>query len=108
VLPGGLILITRKLEIVTGYRFGRDCTVINAEIPIAFPSRPEHPQRGVLAECGCGNEFVARIEQVLSGKVTSCGCRGTDFPEQVARRTLRATAAGLGYEITSLKLTRVP
>jgi hypothetical protein len=100
--------MTAALEIATGHQFGKNCTVVDAQIAIAWPKRPERPERGVLAECGCGNQFVAKVAHVLSGTVTSCGCRGTDFPEQVARRSLRAHAASLGYEITSLKLTRVP
>ena len=56
---------------MTGQRFGR-LLVIE---PVDLPEKLSNGQRlGWRCRCDCGNEVVKTRKELLSGKVSSCGC----------------------------------
>jgi len=63
------------LHVSTDDRFGR-LTVINPET--RKPGRGGKTYRAAECRCDCGNTTLARIPELLSGRVISCGCARYD------------------------------
>lgn len=101
----------RKPQVIlhAGQRFGepgRGSVVLDPELAIAYPSRPERPERGAYLLCDCGNNFVAKIGNLTRGRVVTCGCKGAGFDERITRRLVRQLAGERGFEIVKLELRR--
>lgn len=76
---------------MVGERFGR-LTVIE-EVPPTFTSGGRKMKQ-VLCLCDCGNEKVARVNNLRRGATTSCGC----LAKEVKRKTVKNAAA---YSMTA-------
>lgn len=76
----------RPLKDYAGRRFG-------ALVAIALSERDESKENNHLwlFRCDCGNEKIARIKNVRSGKTSSCGCR---FSQMMADRNRSHGMAG--------------
>lgn len=71
---------------MTGQRFGR-LLVIG---PVDLPEKLSNGQRlGWRCRCDCGNEVVKTRKELLSGKVSSCGCLLREQSSETVRQKVK-------------------
>ena len=70
-----MIVSKPRLFVEVGQRFGRG-VVIDTEVRIPQPvaSDLNRVLRAARLVCDCGNEYIARIDAILSGNTRSCSC----------------------------------
>lgn len=93
------------LFVSPGDRFGHGVVLPGDEVRITRPAAAV-TERGVMVACDCGNTYAASLSSLNRGFVTSCGCGGQDWDEQILRRQIRALARAAGYKVRSLTLVR--
>ncbi len=94
---------TAKHILTVGQVYGQ-AVVINPELPLVHQG--SRTERGALLACGCGSEFTATVSNLVSGRVTSCGCRGRSWDELVVRRAVEAMLAEMGWQLTGFSVRR--
>lgn len=89
--------MARKIEDLTGWRFGR-WTVLGMGAPLVVVSGRRHLYFSTcLCRCDCGTERVVRAASLKAGRTRSCGCsrqnpmRGAavEAPPEAARKKIR-------------------
>ncbi len=77
-----------RFFVFTGQRFGR-LTVTSPETRIPQRTRPD--LRAALCTCDCGGEKLVRLDHLLKGAVSSCGCLRNGLAARTGQRFGRWT-----------------
>lgn len=87
-------LIQRNLKDLTNMRFGKIVALYRTE------EKSSHNSYIWYCQCDCGKEYLCSAENLLSGKINSCGCNKTSYGEQKIQKILLENNITFNKEFT--------